>query len=462
MIRELASRGPGGSYLVRPAAAGGAKKASGAGAASSRAAPSPGGQFVLKTPGEPLTQERRARMHHRVAALKTLGHPGVARHVDSNVERFDRSDEPLYLVTEFVPGQDLRTVVSSRLKPSRSASWQPPLPFADACRLVRRVLDTLDFCHGRDVVHREIKPSNVVLRRGKPDEPVLLDFGLSFNRDFPAAPASPSPASSSPSDADPAASEPATGERFILLPEDFSRGADRRNDVSDVTQCVGLLFYLLTGQAPGHLMDDRGRRPHEQERPLRVLRKLGLPSPDPLFRLFDVGFADDPDKRWQSARSLSEQIDWLLEPKPIAPEDPVLARARQIRKRLGENPEISGQVAAEKHAGDVVTWVANTMNVLNTELGDVMTVGLVLSRPRPGFKKIAMIFTDKMNTKRRFECSLATVLENQQLIVVAECLGRTGEVARVGLQDPEAPEVLRKAVETFLLDTADHFADGEV
>jgi serine/threonine-protein kinase len=325
---------------------------------------------------------------------------------------------------------------------------------------VRRVLDTLDFCHGRDVVHRDIKPSNVVLREGRHDAPVLLDFGLSFTRDFPADAPAPS-AAPAPSEAA-AAPQASNGGRFIVLPEDFSRGADRRNDVSDVTQCTGLLFYLLTGQSPGHLMDDRGRRPHEQERALRVLHRLGLPSADPLFRLFDVGFAEDPDKRWQSAGSLSEQIDRLLEPTPIATPDYVTARARQIRKRIGDNPEISGQVAAEKFAGDIVTVVSNTMNVLNTELGDVLTVGLVLSRPRPGFKKIAMIFTEKMNPKRRFECSLATVLENQQLLVIAECLGRTGEVVRVGLNDPDATEVLRKAVETFLLDTADHFTDGQV
>jgi len=445
VIRELAPRSPGGSYLVRPAA----KKSAAAAASTS--------QFVLKTPGEALTQERRARMHHRVAALKTLDHSGVARHVDSNVEQFDRSDEPLYLVTEYVPGQDVKSIVGSRLAPSKSASWKPPLPFPEACGLVRRVLDTLAFCHGRDVVHRDIKPSNVVLREGEPDRPVLLDFGLSFTRDFPAA--APAPA---PSEVAKGKARPSNGERFIVLPEDFSRGADRRNDVSDVTQCTGLLFYLLTGQHPGHLMDDRGRRPHEQERALRVLHKLGLPSPDPLFRLFDIGFAEDPDMRWQSARSLGEQIDRLLEPAPIAPNDHVTARARQIRKRLGDDPEISGQVTAEKHAGDIVNWISSTMNVLNEELGDVMTVGLVLSRPRPGFKKISMVFSDKLSQKHRLECSLSTVMENQQLLVLAECLGRTGEVVRIGLNDPEAPEVLRKAVETFLLDTADHFADGQV
>jgi hypothetical protein len=46
------------------------------------------------------------------------------------------------------------------------------------------------------------------------------------------------------------------------------------------------------------------------------------------------------------------------------------------------------------------------------------------------------------------------------MVLVAECLGRTGEVVRVGLYDPAAGDVLRTAVETFLLDTAEHFANG--
>jgi hypothetical protein len=45
-------------------------------------------------------------------------------------------------------------------------------------------------------------------------------------------------------------------------------------------------------------------------------------------------------------------------------------------------------------------------------------------------------------------------------VLVAECLGRSGEVARVGLFAPDAPQVLRTALEAFLLDTAEHFANG--
>src|SRR5439155_843189 len=84
--------------------------------------------------------------------------------------------------------------------------------------------------------------------RGTPD---LLDFGLT---------SSPEPVLT----IDPESGRH-IGDRFIYLPEDSTRGADRKTDLSDLTQCAGLLFYLVTHQPPETLIDDRGRRPHERD-----------------------------------------------------------------------------------------------------------------------------------------------------------------------------------------------------
>jgi hypothetical protein len=110
----------------------------------------------------------------------------------------------------------------------------------------------------------------------------------------------------------------------------------------------------------------------------------------------------------------------------------------------------------------VVSWVSDTMNAVNSELGDVLSVGLLLSRPKQGTKKLSMnfIFSHRKDGKRRLECGVSTTLENQEMVLVAECLGRSGEVARVGLFAPDAPQILRTALEAFLLDTAEHFANG--
>lgn len=404
------------------------------GAANGHAAES----FVLKRLREQDSPERRAIMCHEVAALQTLDHPGVARHVESNAVGLGLgAGEDLYLVREYIEGKDLEAF-------SRPAAVPPPR----ACALVKKVLQTLKFCHARGVVHRGIKPSNVILRGGREGEPVLLDFGLTFNRD--AAPTI----------------DPETGgyigDRFIYLPEDLTRGADRRTDVSDLTQCVGLLFFLITGHYPESLIDDRDRRPHERDTAQRRIGRLEPAHRDSLNRLFDVAFSVDPAHRWQSVDDLIAELDHIVSPGRRAAEDRLSVRARTIRQRLGGNPEVTRQQAADKFATDVVACVSDTMNAVNAELQDVLTVGLLLSRPRQGTKKLSMnfVFTHRTDAKKQLECGVTTVLENQEMVVVAECLGRTGEVVRVGLFDPRAGDVVRSAVETFLLETAERFANG--
>jgi serine/threonine protein kinase len=442
VIRELTPGGKGCSFLVKRAAA----PAAGAGADGAADLRPRQQQCVLKTLRDRGSLPRRARMYSQAAALRTLDHPGVARYVESNADQFRRADD-LYVVTEYVPGTDLESV--ARLS---------PITVERAAAIVRRLLDTLQFCHERDVIHRDIKPSHVILRDGRDDQPVLLDYGLSFNR--PSA----APAFGANGDAEHNGNGNGhlAAAPFIQLPEDHGRGADKHTDVSDLTQCAGVLFYLLTSARPGPLTDDRGRRPHEREAAQKLLAQLDATYREQLARIFDVAFTDDPGRRWQSAESLGAEIDRLQNPNLPGPEDPVRGRARMIRRRLGDNPEVNRQQAADKFTKDVVTWVSETMNVLNAELKDVLTIGLVLSRSRPGYKKVAMnfIFTHRLNSKHKLECGISTLLENQDLVLLAECLGRTGEVVRVRLQDPDAPEVLRNAIESFLMETAEHFAAG--
>lgn len=441
VVRELAAGGQGNSLLVRRA-----------GAAAKEKDPR---QFVLKTLRESSSPERRAAMHHQVAALRTLDHPGVARFVESNSDQFVGT-QPLYVVTEYVPGRDLEAVAGLS-----------PLAVPEACSIVRGVLETLKFCHGRGVIHRDVRPGHVVVREGRDGRPVLLDVGLSFNR----------PALASPDAAPKVASVAAglarrNGRSFIRLPEDYTRGADKKTDLSDMTQCVGLLFFLLTSEYPGDLADERGARPHERDAARRMFKQLDPPYRDRLTRILDVGFSDDPSRRWQSIDSLADEITHLKDPSAAPPPDanplaadPVAERARAIRARLGENPELTRQQAAERHGKSIVAVVTHTMEVLNRELGDVLSVGLILSRPRPGgYKKLAMnfIFTDRLDSKHRLECALATSLANKELALVAECMGQSGEVVRVGLHDPDAGDVLKSAVENFLMATAERFARGAV
>lgn len=244
--------------------------------------------FILKTLKRQNDPDRRARFHVEVACLSVLDHPGVARLADSNADRFKESDE-LYLVTERIPGIDLEELAK------RGA-----LPLDVAAGILIRILKTLEYCHSKEIVHRDIKPCHVILRNERVEDPVLIDFGLAFNDEI-----------------QPTGFETETqqgvGNRFIILPEQMGIGPDKRDSRSDIAQCVGVLFFLLTGQYPGMIRHHMGgHKPHERiALPSHVLSQ-STGKINTLRRIFDVGFEWEIARRWQSVASLLAQLNALV------------------------------------------------------------------------------------------------------------------------------------------------------
>ena len=113
---------------------------------------------------------------------------------------------------------------------------------------------------------------------------------------------------------------------------------------------------------------------------------------------------------------------------------------------------------AEKLAKAVVSAAIATKDAVDAELFNVVRFGLMLSSGRPGVKKLMFVFTDRINPRRKSECFLSTAVSGADFVLVADCLGRTTEVARTAIADPSAADTVRRAVEKFLLQTADHFA----
>jgi serine/threonine-protein kinase len=250
-----------------------------------RARDDPDALFALKLLKQNNVRERRGRMHHEVAALRWLNElqcPGVPRCVDANTEAFADSDcVPLYLVEEYVGGGTLADRVA-----------HAPLDTNEAMGMLEALLDTLAVCHGHGIVHRDIKPDNVVLRGGDPARPVLIDFGLSFNAEDLAP-----------------AHETATGEqltnRFLALPELASSESDKRSPVSDLTLVIGLVMFSLTGIVPATLLDERRRAPHQREQASAMLAAMS-PAQAALFgELFGRAFEHAMTQRWQSVAEIS-------------------------------------------------------------------------------------------------------------------------------------------------------------
>ncbi|QIM21944.1 serine/threonine protein kinase [Phycicoccus sp. HDW14] len=104
--------------------------------------------------------DARARLAREVDTLSRIRSPRIAPVVDADVD----GDTP-YVVTRFIDGPPLDDHVAGR----------GPLPPEELHRLAAGLAEALDAIHSADVVHRDVKPGNVLLVDG---DPVLIDFGI--------------------------------------------------------------------------------------------------------------------------------------------------------------------------------------------------------------------------------------------------------------------------------------------
>lgn len=115
-----------------------------------------------------------ARFQREAQAAARLKHQNVVTVYDFGVS----DDGSFYLVMELVEGQSLRTVMRE----------QGPLPPMVVAKVVEQVCSALDEAHRQNIVHRDIKPDNIMVDfRGDEVRVKVLDFGIARMRDFPGA-----------------------------------------------------------------------------------------------------------------------------------------------------------------------------------------------------------------------------------------------------------------------------------
>ena len=118
----------------------------------------------LSTQNPEEEHEYRERFFHEAQAAGRLLHPGI-------VTIFDTGEDPeghlAYIVMEYIPGQSLDRMLSEEPK---------KLPLDTALRLTRELAEALDHAHGQGVVHRDMKPANVLVT--PEGHAKIADFGI--------------------------------------------------------------------------------------------------------------------------------------------------------------------------------------------------------------------------------------------------------------------------------------------
>jgi eukaryotic-like serine/threonine-protein kinase len=104
---------------------------------------------------------RQARFKREAALAARLSHPHIVP-----VYEFETREGLSFLIMPFVAGRTLATVLEERRRPP-----------GDVVRVVREIGAALDFAHARGVVHRDVKPSNILIEAGT-ERALLTDFGV--------------------------------------------------------------------------------------------------------------------------------------------------------------------------------------------------------------------------------------------------------------------------------------------
>ena len=218
-------------------------------------------------------REFRERFERESRIAASIDHPNVVPIYEAG-----EADGLLFIVMRLVPGTDLRARIAERgrIDPSEAAG------------LIAQVAGALDAAHATGLVHRDIKPGNILLERtSEGDRAYLSDFGLTKRISSASALTR---------------TGMVIGTLDYIAPEQLQ--GERVDARTDVYALASLLFHSLTGRVPFPREDDMAKMyAHVHVPPPSLLDEVaGLPRD--LGPVVARGMAKDPAERYQSAGDL--------------------------------------------------------------------------------------------------------------------------------------------------------------
>jgi hypothetical protein len=232
---------------------------------------------------------RKQRFEREAKTISSLNHPHIC--VLHDVGHQDDID---YLVMECVEGETL----AQRLE-------KGPLPLEQVLKYGAQIADALDKAHRSGVVHRDLKPGNVMLTATGAK---LLDFGLAK----PAAPLTSAAMLTAVTQDSPVTEQGTIVGTFQYMSPEQVEGKEL-DGRSDVFSLGAVLYEMLTGQrafAGKSQLSVASAILEKEPAPINTIKPLTPPGLDHAIRRC---LAKDPEERWQTARDLALELKWIAE-----------------------------------------------------------------------------------------------------------------------------------------------------
>jgi serine/threonine-protein kinase len=235
--------------------------------------------------------ELRERFDREARTIASLNHPHICSLYDiGHQEGID------FLVMEYLEGETL----AARLA-------KGPLPVDQVLQIAIEIAGALDKAHGHGVTHRDLKPGNIMLTKTGAK---LLDFGLAKLQQG-ASPAL-GPLSQMPTAGDAITAEGTIlGTLQYMSPEQVEGNeADARTDIF----ALGVVVYeIATGKKAFEGKSQASLIAAILERDPPAISSLQPMTPPALDRVVKKCLAKEPEKRWQAASDLADELKWIAE-----------------------------------------------------------------------------------------------------------------------------------------------------
>jgi formylglycine-generating enzyme required for sulfatase activity/tRNA A-37 threonylcarbamoyl transferase component Bud32 len=309
-----------------------------------------------------MSRGAHERLEREARAVGQLSHPGIARvHAVGDA----KGGSVRFIAMELIGGRGLDEILADARRdrvpvpPTRVAAWGSQIARA------------LHAAHDHQIVHRDVKPSNIRIEPPPapaqgPGRAVLLDFGLA--RDLASDQRT--------------LTETFVGTPHYAAPEQVGRGGGAIDPRTDVYALGTVLYEALTGTPPTagntleqvlvSILTDEPDPPH----------KKSPSTPRDLSIVVMKALAKDPAKRYASAAALADDLDAVLELRPISARAPgPLERASRWARR---NRAAAAAIAAFAFAGMIGAgvWIAQhraDSQRLIAEISDTLAQARVLT-----------------------------------------------------------------------------------
>jgi serine/threonine protein kinase len=293
--------------------------------------------------------ESRARFRLEAEVTGNLEHPGIVPVYGLGHYGDGR---PFYAM-RFIRGDSLKEAIT------HFHTKYPSLADSDAALELRKLLgrfidvcNAIEYAHSRGVLHRDLKPGNIVL--GSYGETLVVDWGLAKvlgATETASEVASQNASLTSSSGASPTIMGSAVGTPAYMPPEQASGNLAELGPSSDVYSLGATLYHLLTGKPPFSGSTVAQVLSDVQQGKFVTPRSLRPDLPLQLAAICEKAMATSPQSRYQTPLLLAEDIDRYLADEPVsAIPDPWITRSKRW---LRKHPGLAGFFSAAIAVGSI-------------------------------------------------------------------------------------------------------------